>query len=241
MERYRTDQIFSYRGLNGRYSECLISVDTDYQGSAVVTLTDPPGPMGGDLIRYFASTATMILRLLMLEGLIADPAKVRWELYEPGDKHDATPESWAEAVLSWNNGLYFNGLYFTQAWKALSGPLGQLSGVAEQPRNTAILYEGRRYYGGPLVFVDGGHLPLRLDLRNHSPTGFDWGYDGSGPAQLALAILADYLQDDRATLTFYQDFKRSVIANLPPGDWQLSGRQIDEALAPLKADRVMVG
>ncbi|HMF28341.1 MAG TPA: DUF6166 domain-containing protein, partial [Candidatus Cybelea sp.] len=34
-------------------------------------------------------------------------------------------------------------------------------------------------------------LPLRLDLYNHSPDGFEIGYGGSGPAQLALAILAD--------------------------------------------------
>jgi len=27
----------------------------------------------------------------------------------------------------------------------------------------------------------------RSDLRNHSPNGFEWGYSGSGPAQLALA------------------------------------------------------
>ena len=34
-------------------------------------------------------------------------------------------------------------------------------------------------------------LPLHLELRNHSPAGFAWGYAGSGPAQLALAILLD--------------------------------------------------
>jgi hypothetical protein len=32
-------------------------------------------------------------------------------------------------------------------------------------------------------------------LRN-SPTGFGWGYGGSGPAQLALALLADSLGDN---------------------------------------------
>jgi hypothetical protein len=37
-------------------------------------------------------------------------------------------------------------------------------------------------------------LPLRLDLRNHSPTGFAWGYGGSGPSQLSLAILSDVVQ-----------------------------------------------
>ena len=39
-------------------------------------------------------------------------------------------------------------------------------------------------------------LPLYLEIRNHSPTGFEWGYGGSGPAQLALAILADHFGPD---------------------------------------------
>ena len=34
-------------------------------------------------------------------------------------------------------------------------------------------------------------LPLEpsLEIADHSPDGFNWGYDGSGPAQLALGIL----------------------------------------------------
>src|SRR2546426_5830744 len=36
----------------------------------------------------------------------------------------------------------------------------------------------------------------RLDLWNHSPTGFECGYGGSGPAQLALALLAEHLRND---------------------------------------------
>src|SRR6059036_1653610 len=36
-------------------------------------------------------------------------------------------------------------------------------------------------------------VPLCLEIRNHSPTGFQWGYAGSGPAQLALALLVDAL------------------------------------------------
>lgn len=31
-----------------------------------------------------------------------------------------------------------------------------------------------------------------LAVRNHSPTGFECGYAGSGPAQLALALLLDF-------------------------------------------------
>ncbi len=34
-------------------------------------------------------------------------------------------------------------------------------------------------------------LPPRNDVFNHSPDGFEWGYGGSGPGQLSLAILCD--------------------------------------------------
>ena len=38
-------------------------------------------------------------------------------------------------------------------------------------------------------------VPLRLYLEycNHSPTGFEWGYGGSGPSQLAFCILLQFL------------------------------------------------
>jgi hypothetical protein len=55
-------------------------------------------------------------------------------------------------------------------------------------------------------------LPLRLDLFNHSPTGFSWGYGGSGPAQLALALLADALGDDGLAVRLHQAFKFRVVA-----------------------------
>lgn len=79
-------------------------------------------------------------------------------------------------------------------------------------------------------------LPLRLDLRDHSPTGFQWGYGGSGPAQLALAILADYLGDEQA-LEIYQSFKWKVIAKLPRGkQWELTVEQIDASLAAIATE-----
>lgn len=55
-------------------------------------------------------------------------------------------------------------------------------------------------------------LPLCKQIRNHSPTGFAWGYGGSGPAQLALALLYDVTRDKEKALGAYQDFKREVIA-----------------------------
>jgi hypothetical protein len=57
-------------------------------------------------------------------------------------------------------------------------------------------------------------LSLRLDLGNHSPTGFAWGYGGSGPHQLAIAILAEVIGDEKA-LTCSQTFKWEKIATIP--------------------------
>jgi hypothetical protein len=69
-------------------------------------------------------------------------------------------------------------------------------------------------------------LDLALAVRSHSPTGFSWGYGGSGPAQLALAICIDCVGRHRA-LEVYQAFKWDVIAKLPGDrDWELTETQI---------------
>jgi hypothetical protein len=67
------------------------------------------------------------------------------------------------------------------------------------------------------------YLPPRHDIVNHSPTGFEWGYGGSGPAQLALAILADALDDDERADLLHQEFKWRVIAPLDrDAPWRIS-------------------
>ena len=64
------------------------------------------------------------------------------------------------------------------------------------------------------VTVNGRPLKPRFDLWNHSPTGFEWGYGGSGPAQLALALLADHLGNDQEAVAYHQHFKFAVIARV---------------------------
>jgi hypothetical protein len=96
-------------------------------------------------------------------------------------------------------------------------------------------YEGQRTWRGVDVTVNGNPLNPRLDLRNHSPNGFEWGYCGSGPAQLALAILADHLANDEQALDYYQRFKWAVIAELPKRCWTLTSEQIEESLEILKS------
>ncbi len=43
-----------------------------------------------------------------------------------------------------------------------------------------------------LKITSTGVAPLP-DVKRHSPDGFEWGYSGSGPADLALSILCDFL------------------------------------------------
>jgi hypothetical protein len=57
-------------------------------------------------------------------------------------------------------------------------------------------------------------LSPRHDLANYSPSGFAWGYSGSGPAQLALALCVDALGDDARALAIHQAFKFRVVAEL---------------------------
>jgi len=78
-----------------------------------------------------------------------------------------------------------------------------------------------------------GIVPLdsRTDLRNHSPCGPNWGYGGSGPAQLALALAADALADDEQALAIYQRLKRRLVTNLPQRGFVLT---LDEVLAAIR-------
>ena len=98
-------------------------------------------------------------------------------------------------------------------------------------------YRGTATDSAVTVDVDGypvGPLDCRLDLINHSPTGFAWGYQGSGPAQLALALCADALGSEEHALQVYQEFKRRVVAGLPQSeDWVVSDTVVRAICAPL--------
>ena len=116
--------------------------------------------------------------------------------------------------------------------------MNALTKTAERRARSRKVYAGRRGPQGCVVCVidgNGERKPLnpRRALRNHSPTGFEWGYGGSGPAQLALAILAEHLGDDHAALNLYQAFKWACIAQIRGSNWSLSSEDIDNCLARL--------
>jgi hypothetical protein len=114
-------------------------------------------------------------------------------------------------------------------------------------RETVVFLGVRRAIGQTQVRVEYPgrrmeHLPLRLDVCNHSPSGFEWGYSGSGPAQLALAmLLALGIEPDRAAL-WHQDVKRDLIVRLQTDVWQLTGAAVLSSLhnAEQRAERVFM-
>ena len=79
------------------------------------------------------------------------------------------------------------------------------------------------------VILPSGHLRSLRHVVLHSPTGFSWGYSGSGPADLALSILCDVLGERPTEKQIYhgrfkayphhQDFKREFVAQ-----WEYGGR-----------------
>lgn len=68
-----------------------------------------------------------------------------------------------------------------------------------------------------------------LKLRNHSPTGFSWSYCGSGPAQLALALLLDVTQNEELALEHYQTFKFDQVSGWKDS-WRVTEDEIIEWL-----------
>jgi hypothetical protein len=117
-------------------------------------------------------------------------------------------------------------------------------------------YEIERRPSGVHVLITDGRRPLAdlsprfsQKIRNHSPDGFEVGYPGSGPAQLALAILIDFLTPGTFTagamnagvggypthiqnaLALYQQFKADFIAGERRDHFTIDGAQIEAWLA----------
>lgn len=104
------------------------------------------------------------------------------------------------------------------------------------PNTPTPVYEGRRENHAVTVTVDGEPLDPRFDLRRHSD-GFEFGYGGSGPAQLALAILSHALGDDELARAHYQKFKFQVIGKLQQSPWRITQLEVRTWIASVLAAR----
>lgn len=89
--------------------------------------------------------------------------------------------------------------------------------------------------------VQVARLSIELRVVHHSPTGIEWGYGGSGPADAALNILHLFAPpgwDGKPHVNLYrgrcskfawdahQDFKREFIATMPREGGELSRGEI---------------
>ena len=80
------------------------------------------------------------------------------------------------------------------------------------------------------VMVDDGTPRPLKHLVRHSPTGFEWGYAGSGPADLARSIVGDLMGTDDPSRRLYQAVKFALIATLPSGGGALTSHDILEVI-----------
>ncbi len=104
------------------------------------------------------------------------------------------------------------------------------------------IYEGRRKDKYSIaVHVKEEHEQPLTHVCVHSPDGFEWGYPGSGPADLALAIMVDFLKEDPTkaqvyaktgqgspspAVHCYQKFKDKFVIGLPKERWTLTEEEI---------------
>lgn len=91
-----------------------------------------------------------------------------------------------------------------------------------------VTYKGCRQSLSGLqhVYRDGEILypePSRK-IRDHS-TEFNWGYRGSGPAQLALALLLDATKNKDLSEQLHQPFKDQFVA-VWDDNWAITGAEI---------------
>jgi len=90
-------------------------------------------------------------------------------------------------------------------------------------------YHGTRETGTPVVWIEDGRvLKMLRHQKLHSPTGIEWGYGGSGPADLALSLLMDALNDRRRAKALHQAFKWDIVAGLPHEEWTLTMDEIQQ-------------
>ena len=102
-----------------------------------------------------------------------------------------------------------------------------------------IIIKGKRVDRECVVVIKSDHIAAPLDphtdLVNHSPDGFEWGYTGSGPTQLAFAIMFEYAKSKfpleidayKYAIAHYIKFRNDFIANVQESMFEISFDQIE--------------
>ena len=102
------------------------------------------------------------------------------------------------------------------------------------------IFRGKRVEDIRLVEVVVGDrvvlLPLKpsLQIAEHSPEGFNWGYEGSVPAQLALGILYEVTGNVALSREYYPLFKIDHVSQWSE-HWEMRESEVLEWLRDVGA------
>ncbi len=155
-------------------------------------------------------------------ALIDTPDRANGTAHPDSPAHPCTRADLPAQILAAESAAF----HAAKAARLLASGEGLGSGAvprepSEQERQARVdalaprLYRGRRLPSGEVEVwrPDGTPLPLKpsLALHEHSPTGFEWGYPGSGPAQLALALVLDVTGLAYAARRTYQALKDEMV------------------------------
>jgi len=95
-------------------------------------------------------------------------------------------------------------------------------------------YFGKQSENIDIFVKEDGKIKKLAHIVRHSPTGFQFGYGGSGPADTALSILTDCVGADVAN-AFYQKFKSEFVASW--GDsFEITAKEIKDWLRLITKD-----
>lgn len=105
------------------------------------------------------------------------------------------------------------------------------------------VFRGSRDNGHARVHLDGELLApsshmweTSLFLRNHSPSGPEWGSHGGGPSQLAITMLLAVTDTEEAE-RYYPLFRSGVLALIRGDRWTLPVDHVEAWLAGVRRQR----
>ena len=79
--------------------------------------------------------------------------------------------------------------------------------------------------GKKVVYFDGIELNPRYDIFNLTRDGFDWGYNGTAPMQLSVAMLAQTTSIKNAK-RYKSQFMLEKLVKLPKNRWSITVAEI---------------
>lgn len=141
-------------------------------------------------------------------------------------------EGWRNAVVTRMSGCAEPNCLSCRANRETVAELMLAVRTASQTPGVVTYKLARDNDGEADAFVIAPHkalhrLPPRNDVHDHSPDGFEWGYDGSGPTQLALALCIHALGGDvvRAQRV-YMRYRSRVLAQIMSADYTLTQPEV---------------